>query len=236
MSPITIILAEDHSLVRQGLRMMLEAEADFHVIGEAVEGLKVMDMVERLRPGILLLDIMLPGMNGLEIARQVHQHAPQTRCIMLSMYSAEAFIVEAFRNGAMGYVLKSDSAEILIEAIRTVAQGRRYLCPPFSEKAIEAYIQRAKASTLDVYDTLTRREHEIFHYMARGYKNMEISQRLSISPRTVEVHRNRIMQKLDLASPRELIRFALKRGILTAEDPDWETAATDSPAGKSQNT
>lgn len=236
MSDITIVLADDHSIVRQGLRMMLEAESDFRVIGEAAEGLEVLELVERLRPGVVLLDIMLPGMNGLEIVRQAHQRMPHTRCIMLSMYGSQAFVVEAFRNGAMGYVLKSDSADILIDAVRTVSQGRRYLSPPFSEKAIEAYIQRANAATLDVYDTLTRREHEIFQYMARGYKNSEISQRLSISPRTVEVHRNRIMQKLDLSSPRELIRFALKRGLLTDDDPEWETATADPSSALGQNT
>jgi len=220
MPPVSLILADDHPIVRHGLRMVLEAETDFQILGEVEDGLQILDVVERLKPDVLILDVMLPGMNGLEVARRVRSVSPETRVVMLSMYSSEAYVLEALRNGAMGYVLKSASANLLIEAVRTVMNGRRYLSPPFSERAIELYVQRVDTPTLDVYDTLTRREAEIFNWMARGYKNSEISNRLSISPRTVEVHRARIMQKLDISSPSELIRFALQRGILTEDDPD----------------
>jgi len=224
MPPVTIVLADDHPIVRHGLRMVLEAEGDFTVLGETDDGDKVLETVTRLRPDILILDVMLPGINGLKIVPQVRKIAPKTQTIMLSVYSSEAYIIEALHNGAMGYVLKSASADLLVEAVRTVVSGRRYLSPPFSERAIELYVQRTNTASLDVFDTLTRREVEIFRWMAQGYKNAEISSRLSISPRTVEVHRARIMQKLDISSPRELIRFALQRGILTKEDSDGDAA------------
>ena len=222
---VTIVLADDHPIVRHGLRMVLESGQDFQVIGEVEDGLHVLDVVQELRPDVLILDVMMPGQNGLQIVRRVRSVAPQTRTIMLSMHGTEAYISESLRNGAMGYVLKSASAQLLVDAVRSVMAGRRYLSPPFSERAIEQYIQRADTQTLDVFDTLTRREAEIFKWMAQGYKNSEISARLSISTRTVEVHRARIMQKLDISSPRELIRFALQRGILTDDDPGKELAS-----------
>ena len=225
MATVTLVLADDHPIVRHGLRMVLEAEGDFKILAEVENGLQVLDTVARLKPDILVLDVMLPDINGLKVLPKVHTASPKTQTIMLSMYSSEAYIVEAMRNGAMGYVLKSASANVFVEAVRTVAGGRRYLSPPFSERAIELYVQRINTSSLDVYDTLTKREVEIFKWIAQGYKNAEISSRLSISPRTVEVHRARIMQKLDISSPRELIRFALQRGILTKDDPDSSAAS-----------
>jgi two-component system response regulator NreC len=222
MHTVTLVLADDHPIVRHGLRMVLEAEPDFEIVGEVDDGTHVLDTVERLRPNVLILDVMLPGVNGLQIVGQVRAAVPETRTIMLSMYSSEAYILDALRNGAMGYVIKSASADLLIEAIRTVMNGRRYLSPPFSERAIELYVQKIDDAKLDVFNTLTRREEEIFRWMAQGYKNSEIGRRLSISPRTVEVHRARIMQKLDLSSQRDLIRFALDRGILTGSDSGLE--------------
>ncbi|HLJ57814.1 MAG TPA: response regulator transcription factor [Chthonomonadaceae bacterium] len=221
--PLTIVLADDHPVVRHGLRTLLEAAGGLTVLAEVADGLAVVETVERHRPDILILDVMLPGLNGLKILPRIRSAAPATQTIMLSMYSSEAYITEALRGGAMGYVLKSASADLLVEAVRTVAGGRRYLSPPFSERAIELYAQRTNAGSLDVYDTLTRREVEIFGWMAQGYKNAEISARLSISPRTVEVHRARIMQKLDLSSQRELIRFALDRGLLARDEQDRDT-------------
>ncbi len=223
--PLTsLVVADDHPIVRHGLRMVLEAEADFQIIGEVEDGLKVVETVEQLRPDVLILDEVLPGSSGLKLLRQIHDVAPRTRTIMLSMHSSEPYIVEAIRNGAMGYVLKSAGANLLVEAVRSVMNGRRYLSAPFSERAIELYGQRVDSQTLDVYDTLTRRETELFKWIAQGYKNAEISAHLSISPRTVEVHRARIMQKLGISSSRELIRIALKRGILTEDELEFDPA------------
>lgn len=217
MSVLTILLLDDHQLVRRGLRALLEAEADFTVVGEASDGRAGMELVERLLPDILLVDVMMPGLNGLEVTRQVTRRYPQTRVVVLSMYANEAYVFQALRNGASGYVLKDSSAEVLMDAVRSVASGRRYLCPSLSERAIEAYMQKAEAVALDVYETLTTREREIFHLLAEGSTNPQIAAQLSISPRTVEVHRARIMQKLGLATQTDLIRFALQRGILPME-------------------
>jgi len=218
MSAVTIVLADDHPVVRQGLRTLLEAEAGFSVIGEVSEGLKVLEAVTRLKPSVLVLDIMMPDLNGLEVTRQVSQQAPNTRVLILSMYQNEAYVLEALRNGATGYILKSAGGELLTEAVRTVAAGRRYLCPSLSERAIDVYVQKAENVPLDDYETLTLREREILYMVAAGNRNAEIAEKLSISARTVEVHRTRIMQKLALRTQADLIRFALRRGLLPLEE------------------
>jgi len=214
MSRTTIVLADDHSIVRQGLRALLEAEPDFAIIGEAADGLQVADLVERLKADVLVLDLMLPGLNGLEVTRQVQQRSPQTRIVVLSMYANEAYVLEALRNGAAAYVLKEASAADLVHAIREVMAGRRYLSPPLSESAIELYVQKAKGAPRDPYEALTTREREVLQLAAEGQSNPEIADRLGISVRTVETHRANLMTKLALHNQTELVRYALKRGIL----------------------
>jgi two-component system response regulator NreC len=218
MSATTIVLADDHHVVRQGLRALLEAEPDFTIVGEAADGLEVASLVERLEPDVLVLDLMMPGLNGLDVVRQVSQRALQTRVVILSMHSNEAYVLEALRNGVAGYVLKESTASDLAQAVREAAAGRRYLSPPLSERAIEAYLHKAEATPLDMYETLTGREREVLHLTAEGYNNSEIAERLCISARTVETHRANIMRKLGLRSQTDLIRYAFKRGILTMEE------------------
>jgi DNA-binding NarL/FixJ family response regulator len=213
----TIVLADDHPVVRQGLRTLLEAEQDFAVVGEVGDGLEVADRVEHLRPNVLVLDLMLPGLNGLEVTRQVHQRFPQTRIVILSMYANEAYVLEALRNGAAAYVLKEASAAALVHAVREVTAGRRYLSPPLSESAIEAYVERTRGAPLDPYETLTTREREVLHLAAEGKGNPEIAARLGISTRTAETHRANLMHKLSLHNQTDLVRYALKRGILPSE-------------------
>jgi DNA-binding NarL/FixJ family response regulator len=217
MSMTTIMLADDHPVVRQGLRALLGAEPDFRLIGEAGDGLEAVQLVERLQPHVLVLDLMMPGLNGLEVTRQVSQRSPQTRIIILSMHANEAYVLEALRNGAAGYVLKDSSVTDLVQAVREVAAGRRYLSPPLSERVIDAYVQKAKEATLDVYETLTAREREVLHLAAEGLTNPEIAARLFISPRTAEIHRANLMRKLSLHTQTDLIRYALRRGILPME-------------------
>lgn len=217
MSAISIVLADDHQLVRRGFRSLLSAEPDFNVIGEAEDGLGITEIVERLQPDVLVLDMVMPGLNGVEVTRQVSRRCPRTRTLILSMYANEAYILAALRHGAAGYVLKTVSPEMLTEAIRTVMTGRRYLCPPLSERAIEAYIQKSEAAELDPYETLTPREREVLQLAAEGHNNTQIGANLAISPRTVESHREKIMVKLGLSSYADLIRFALQRGILPNE-------------------
>jgi len=214
----SIVLADDHPVVRQGLRALLEAETDFRLIGEAGDGLEAVQLAERLCPNVLVLDLMMPGLNGLEVARRVSQRTPQTRIVILSMYASEAYVLEAMKNGAAGYVLKDSTAADLVKAIREVAAGRRYLSSPLSERAIEVYIESAKATTLDLYDTLTTREREVFQMVMEGRTNAEIAARLMISPRTVETHRANLTRKLGLRTQTELIRYALRRGILSLDN------------------
>jgi len=211
------VLADDHPVVRRGLRALLEAEPDFAIVGEVADGLEVADLVEHVKAHVLVLDLMLPGLNGLEVARQVHRRSPQTRIVILSMYANEGYVLEALRNGASAYVLKGASAAELVEAVREVTAGRRYLSPPLSESAIEAYVRKANSAPLDSYETLTTREREVLHLAAEGRSNTEVAARLGISPRTAETHRANLMRKLGLHSQTDLVRYALKRGILPAE-------------------
>jgi DNA-binding NarL/FixJ family response regulator len=179
--------------------------------------LHVVATVERLRPDVLVLDLMLPDLNGLEVARQVRRRAPQTRVVILSMHSNEAYVVEALRAGALGYTLKKSSSAELVHAIREAIAGRRYLSPSLSDLLIDAYIRQVEDEALDPYHTLTAREREVLHLAATGHTNSEIAARLSISPRTVERHRANMMRKLGLHSQTDLIRYALQRGILPPE-------------------
>ena len=213
----SIVLADDHPVVRKGLRAALEAEPDFVVIAEAANGLDAVSLVERLRPNVLIVDVLMPDLSGLEVTRQVSQRAPSTRSIVLSTYDIEAYVLEALKSGASGYVLKGTSMEELVRAIHQVLSGRRYLSPPFSDQAIEAYVQRAKAGPMDLYETLTNREREVLHLAAEGWNNVEIAARLSVSPRTTETHRANLMFKLGIKTQTDLIRYALKRGIISLQ-------------------
>jgi two-component system response regulator NreC len=214
MSMTTIVLADDHHVVRQGLRSLLEAESDFSVVGEAGDGLEATQLVERLQPDVLVLDLMMPSLNGLEVTRQVSQRSPRTHVVILSMHPNEAYVLEALRAGAAAYVLKESTSAELVRAVREAVAGGRYLSPPLSERAIEVYMQKAKSVALDPYETLTAREREVLHLVAEGHTNAEIADRLFISRRTVETHRANLMRKLGLRTQTDLISYALRRGIL----------------------
>jgi len=218
MTRTTVVLADDHHILRQGLRALLEAEEGFAVIGEEADGLKVVDMVDRLRPDVLMLDVMMPGLNGLEITRQIVQRGFKTRIVILSMHANETYVREALRNGAAGYVLKDANPAEMLQAVREVHAGRRYLSGSLSERAIEAYAHHAQDAPADLYETLTPREREILQLAAESSSIGEIATRLGISPRTVETHRENLMRKLGLQSQTALIRYALRRGILPLED------------------
>jgi len=214
MPRTTIVLADDHPVVLQGLRRLLETERDFTIVGEVSDGLAVLGLVERLRPNVLVLDLMMPEMNGLAVTREVSHRFPKTRVLILSMHASDAYVVEALRSGATGYVLKDANEADLIKAVRDVAAGRRYLSPPLAERAIEAYGARGTTEPIDPYETLTARERQIFQLTAEGASAAQIATTLSISPRTAETHRANLMRKLGLHSQAELIRYAVRRGIL----------------------
>jgi DNA-binding NarL/FixJ family response regulator len=214
----TIVLADDHQIVRQGLRALLEAEPDFSIIGDTADGLEVVPLVEALQPDVLLLDLMMPGMNGLDLIRPVTRRSPRTRIVILSMHANKAYVVDALRKGAVGYVLKDSSIDYLVIAVREVVAGRLYLCPRLSEQAIASFIANSEAALPAGYELLTERERQVFHLAAEGHKNRSIAARLSISPRTAETHRTNLMRKLGLHNQADLIEFAVKLQIVIAED------------------
>lgn len=211
---IRVLLADDHAMLRQGLRSLLVAESDIEVVGETGDGLAAVSLAETLAPDVLVLDLLMPGLHGLEVVRQVTRRAPRTRVLVLSMHSNEAYVLEALRGGAAGYLIKDASADELVRAVRLVAAGRRYLAADFRDRAIEAWAKGAGAEPADPYETLSPREREVAQLAAEGLGNKEIGQRLFISPRTVEVHRAKVLRKLGLASQTELVRWALQRGLL----------------------
>jgi DNA-binding NarL/FixJ family response regulator len=213
---ITLALAEDHHLVRQGFKLVLEAEPDFRLLGEAADGLAAVALVAKTRPNVLLLDLMIPRLHGLEVIRQCRRDSPGTWVIILSMHADEPYVMEALRNGAGGYVLKDCTAADLVEAVRTVAMGRRYLSPALAERALHTYVEHPGKSNLDVYETLTNRERLVLQLAAEGKTSSEIAGALFISPRTAETHRSNLMRKLSLRSQTDLVRFAIRRGIIAA--------------------
>ena len=211
---LTVVLADDHAVVRQGIRAMLEAEPYLRVIGEAGTGHEAVRLVEQLHPDVLVVDLMMPELGGLEVVRQLRKRAPKTRVVVLSMHKDESYVVQALKNGAAGYVLKDSNADELVKAVREAAADRRYLSPPLSDAAIDAYVKRGDDAKPDLYDSLSSREREVLQLAAEGHTNAEIGKRLFISPRTVEIHRANMMAKLGLHDRTELIRYSLKRGIL----------------------
>ena len=207
----TLLLADDHLMVRQGLRALLAREPDLRLVGEAAEGLEALRLAERLQPDVLVLDLMMPGLNGLDVARQVARRSPETRVVILSMHAHEAYVLEALLAGASAYVLKESSSDELVKAIRAVTTGRRYLSPPLSEEALGTYSRRTGSLPPDPYHTLTAREREVLQLTAEGHSGADIAERLFISPRTVETHRANLMRKLKVRNQKELIRYALQR-------------------------
>jgi len=215
---VTVLLADDHPIVRQGLRHLLEGEPDLKIVGEASDGLQAVELTEKFKPNVLIVDIMMPGLNGLEVLRQVKDRSPSTCSIVLSMQSADVYVVEALKSGALGFVLKETGPSELVNAVQQVISGRRYLSPRLSERLIDVLLQTSEELTLDPYETLTNREREILQMAAEGMTTAAIAKRLSISPRTAELHRGRMMGKLGLNNQTDLVRYALKRGILPMDD------------------
>jgi two-component system response regulator NreC len=210
----TVVLVDDHNVVRQGIKALLEAEPDIKVTGEASMGVDAAQLVQQLKPDVLIVDLMLADMSGLGVVRQARKKSPKTASIILSMYGNDCYVVEALQAGAKAYVLKDSSPQELLRAVREVAAGHRYLAPPLSDRAIEAYLLRSEESKLDPYDMLSTREREVLHLSAQGLTSAESANKLCISPRTVEVHRARVMQKLGLHNRTELIHFAIRHNIL----------------------
>jgi DNA-binding NarL/FixJ family response regulator len=214
MDSVSIVLADDHAVLRHGLRSLLERELDYTVVGEAADGPTAIELVARLLPNVLVIDLMMPGASGLEVIRQVRERAPQTRVVVLSMHADTPFVREALRSGALGYVLKEAPASEFIQAIREVAQGRRYLSPALSEHPLDSSLPQVGTRVDDPYDLLTDSERAVFKLAAQGHTSATIAKRLSLSTRTVETYRANGLHKLDLRNQTELVRYAIKRGII----------------------
>ena len=211
---ITIALAGHHQLIREAIRCLLERERDFKIVGEVADGLRVVDLVERRKPRVLLLDLAMPGLNSFELTLRIRQRSPQTAVVLLAMYAGDQYVTEALRSGASGYVVTHAKGTELIRGIRKVAAGGRYLSAPLSEYPIDTWLQRVKTRTPGPYDRLTNREREVLNLVSEGHSSADIANRLSISRRTAESHRSSVMRKLHLSNQIDLIRFAIARGIV----------------------
>jgi two-component system response regulator NreC len=215
---VTVLLADDHPIVRQGMRNLLEADAGLLVVGEAEDGLQAVQLAEQHKPDVVIVDMMMPRLNGLEAIRQITARVPHTRCIVLSMQSADPYIVQALKAGAAAYVLKDSAPNEIANAIQQVLNGKRYLSPQLSEKLIDLFILKIENEVLDPYNSLTAREREVLQLAVEGLSNNDIAEQLSISHRTVEQHRQNMMNKMGFKNQTDLIRFALKQGILPLDD------------------
>jgi two-component system response regulator NreC len=211
---ISIVLADDHPVVRDGLRRILETNNFARIAGEASTGDEALELVESLKPAIAIIDIVMPGINGVELTRMIKKKAPDTRIIVLSMYPQENYVLGALRNGADGYIIKDSGAQEIMLAIQTVLEGKRYLSPHISQSAIETYINQSGKAPLEPYDTLTDRERQVMSLSVQGLTSREVGEKLGISSRTVETHRENLMRKLGVSSLPQLISYALQKGII----------------------
>jgi two-component system, NarL family, response regulator NreC len=214
---IRVVIADDHAILRQGLVSMLAEEKDIQVVAEAADGFEALEITRQLNPDVLLIDLVMPNLNGLAVTHRLKTEKVPTRIIVLSMRKSEPYIREALRNGADGYVLKSDDPCYLLTAIRTVMNGSHYLSPKVAHFALDAYLAGSRQIPADLYDTLTAREKEILQLSVEGMTTEQIAKFLTLSVHTVSTHRRNLMGKLDVKNQGELIKFALDRGITSMD-------------------
>jgi two-component system response regulator NreC len=216
---IRVLLAEDHTIVRKGLRALLDDETDIEVVGEAEDGRETVRQVERVHPDVVLMDITMPLLNGVEATRQIKAQYPEVQVLGLTRHENEEYIYQLLRAGASGYVVKQAAPAELVEAIRAVSQSETYLSPSINASVVEEYIRQAKAMVKSGPDErLTPREREVLQLVAEGRTNREIAQVLSISVKTVEHHRANLMSKLDLYSAAELTQYAIRTGVIDIDE------------------
>ena len=212
---IHILLADDHTILRAGLRMMLNAQPDFEVVGEAQDGRQAIQEAQRLQPDVILMDITMPDMNGIEATRQIKKLLPETKVLILTMHEHDEYVFQALRAGASGYMLKEAADTDLISALRVIQNGQFYLSPTAQSVMVGDYLQRVRTGEeKDSYSSLTEREREILKLVAEGYTNNKIAERLIISTKTVDTHITHVMDKLNLHSRAELVKYAMRRGLL----------------------
>jgi two-component system, NarL family, response regulator NreC len=215
MTKIHILLADDHTILRAGLKMMLNAQPDMEVVGEAPDGRQAITETQRLQPDIILMDITMPEMNGIEATRQIKKLVPESKILILTMHEHDEYVFQALRAGASGYMLKEAADTELISALHIIHSGQFYLSPMAQSVLVGDYLQRVRiGEEKDSYSSLTEREREILKLIAEGFTNNQIAERLVISPKTVDTHRTHIMDKLNLHSRAELVKYAMRRGLL----------------------
>jgi two-component system response regulator NreC len=214
---IRVLLADDHKIVRQGLRSLLEKQQDIEVIAEAEDGRSAVRLAEEMAPDIIIMDVTMPDLNGVEATKQIIAKSPDIKIIALSIHSDTLFVTEMLKCGAVGYLLKDCAFEELTRAIRTVIENKTYLSPSISGVVVDDYIHRLSRTEFVGSDSLSDREREVLQLMAEGNSTKEIAQKLHISIKTVETHRRQIMSKLDIHTVAELTKYAIRKGLTTLE-------------------
>jgi two-component system response regulator NreC len=216
MKMIRILLADDHTVVRKGLRLLLESQADFEVIADACDGRETVALAEQHQPDVVVLDVAMPILNGIEAARQISAKFPQVAIVFLSMHSDESYVLKALKSGARAYLLKDSAEYDLIAAIKAVSEGKAFFSPSISKMLVEDYVRQMREKDVeDSYELLTTREREILQLLAEGKSNKDVASLLNLSLYTVETHRSNIFQKLNLHSSAELILYAIRKGVIS---------------------
>jgi two-component system, NarL family, response regulator NreC len=215
VNPIRILLADDHTVVRKGLRLLLENQPGFQVLAEAADGRAAVALAEQHAPDVVVMDLAMPTLNGIEAARQLTSRLPRTAVVFLSMHSDESYVLKALKAGARGYLLKDSAEHDLIQAVRAVAEGKSFFSPAISKMMMEDYMRELQERQVeDTYELLTTREREVLQLLAEGKSNKEVAAILNLSLYTVETHRGNILQKLNLHSGAELILYAIRKGVI----------------------
>jgi DNA-binding NarL/FixJ family response regulator len=216
VSKIRVLLADDHGVVRKGLRFVLENEPDIEVVGEASDGRQAIEASDEKNPNVVVMDIAMPRLNGIDATAQIMKHQPQTGVIILSMYSDEEYLLRALTAGAKGYLLKDTAESELVNAVRTVASGKPFFSPDIAKTLLEDYLRQLRQRGLnDSYDLLSDREKEVLQLLAEGKTNKEVATVLNLSPYTVETHRTHIMQKLNLHNTAEIVLYAVRKKLIS---------------------
>lgn len=216
MNPIRILLADDHTVMRNGLRLLLERQPNLSVVGEASDGRETVRAAESVSPDVVVMDIAMPNLNGIEAARQITAARPETAIVILSMHSDESYVIRALKAGARAYLLKDSAEGDLIAAIHAISEGKSFFSPAISRILVEDYMRQLEQKHVeDTYELLTAREREILQLLAEGKTNKEVASMLNLSVYTVETHRTHILQKLNLHNVPELILYAVRKGIIT---------------------
>jgi two-component system response regulator NreC len=212
---VKVLVAEDHAVVREGIRMILDAQEDFAVVGEARDGDEAVRLARQLRPDVVVMDISMPRMNGVEATQEIKRLFPDIQILILTMHEEESYVFQLLRLGAAGYVLKRAAATDLVEAVRAASRGEAFLYPAVARSVVQDYLDRMRSGEgTSRYDGLTDREREILVLIAEGHTNAQIADRLFISVKTVQTHRAHIMEKLDLHDRSLLVRYAVRKGLI----------------------